>query len=190
MLACAGVWILWSQVWTHVCAGVWILWSQVWTHMCAGIQSLWSQKWLRGLECCHGPCLWCPALGCWTQTFPGHLPAPFQPSVSIGLFIPMETSEAEPWVPAPPPWARPLSIHLWEENFPSLMGEPVPEGVAFRRGFRRSYWVRGQMGPFRAVPPSQVTDEPSWDGGSTASPPEPRPQSALISQRSPARCLH
>ena len=44
----------------------------------------------------------------------------------------MEKSEVEPWVSAPPPWARPLSIHLWEENFPSLMGEPVPEGVAFR----------------------------------------------------------
>ena len=144
-------------------------------HVCRYIDPVVTGVAAVAWRCCHGPYLWWCALGCWTQTFPGHLPAQSQPSVSTGLFILMETREEEPPVPGPAPWAWALSIHLWEENSPSLMGEPVPEGVAFRRGFRRSYQARGQMGPFWALPPAQVTDEPSWDGEpeSMASPLEP-----------------
>ena len=149
-----------AGVHARVCR-VWILWSrcertcvQVYGSVVMGVAAV---AW----RCCHGPCLWWCALGCWTQTFPGHLPAQSQSSVSTGLFIPMETREEEPPVPAPALWAWALSIHLWEENSPSLMGEPVPEGVAFRRGFRRSYQARGQTGPFWAVLLAQVTDEPS-----------------------------
>ena len=144
-------------------------------HVCRYIDPVVTGVAAVAWRCCHGPYLWWCALGCWTQTFPGHLPAQSQPSVSTGLFILMETREEEPPVPGPAPWAWALSIHLWEENSPSLMGEPVPEGVAFRRGFRRSYQARGQTGPFWALPPAQVTDEPSWDGEpeSMASPLEP-----------------
>lgn len=147
----------------------------------AGFPDLCSQV-------CRGLCLWCHVLGDHVQIFtprlcmvPGHLPALSWFRVSISLSILMGTCEVEPWAPAPPPprlalppsapppsapppqgWA--FMIHLWEEkDSPSLMDEAVPEAFAFRRGFRSGYQVRGQTLAFQALPPSQVTDKPSWD---------------------------
>ena len=168
---------------------------------------------MRVARCCLGLCLWCHVLGDHVQistprlcTVPGHLPALSWFRVSISLFILMRTCEVEPWAPAlppsaPPPQGWPLMIHPWEEkDSPSLMDEAVPEAFAFRRGFRSGYQVRGQTLAFQALPPSQVTDRPSWDkellihGHTTsATPPVIRgdlsPASSCTSVSQQVRCI-